>query len=402
MEKKTSMLQAGSDAGNTRQKTSYIDETGNVVSISFPTLMAPGNSVGDPLRKESKDLSITDRLHVYIQSKALSGTYYYVGDYARDKKGMVQPDGAFKSSSELHIVTQLTALAIIAASMNKERIDHFYSGGLPIEEFKIVGESTFLERISGEHVIEFLDGIYNGKVITINITGGIVNIEGATTSLALTNNIIENKLIELPSAKIFDDEDYCIGDLGAGTTDVALFEGDGLNGINSTNYDLGTNKYIDEMINEINEIDEFKEARDFLKENNMDVTSPYTNREQFLRQVVFPEIATMLADKTNKYQPTFKVSWASKRNVIVTEIVLKHMKSYYDEVVKQLNLFALTKAPNVNNFFLVGGGLLFAYYYFRNIEFFKLPDLEVRPEAQYFTSRAYLISSYIQNLVASL
>lgn len=394
------LLTVGSDGGNTRTKTSYLNEEGNVISFSIPTVVAPADAVGDPLRKETKEIKNTERLHVYIQSKALSGTYYYVGDYARNKKGMVQPDGKKKSTSELHLVTQLTAIAVAAASMEKDVVELTYSGGLPIEEFKSVGEEEFLDRVIGTHLIEFLDGVYKEKTITLNVTNGIVNIEGATTSISLTNNIKNNELIELPKAATFDEEDYCIADLGAGTTDVAIFEADGLDGVNSTNFDLGTNAYIDKMIEEINGIKQFKEAQEFLKENNLDVTSPFTNREQFLNQVIVPEVNLMLNNK--KYEPTFKVSWASVRNVDVSEIVLKHMKAYFDEVEKKLKIFALTKAPHVNNFYLVGGGILFAYVYFRKIDFFQLPDDEVIAEAQFFTSRAYLVNSYLQNLAETV
>ncbi|WP_260867122.1 ParM/StbA family protein [Paenibacillus sp. Y412MC10] len=391
-------LQAGSDPGNTRVKISYMDKSGNICSFSIPTVVAPANAIGDPLRKESKEILNTDRLHVYIQSKSLSSTYFYVGDFARDKDKMAEPSGGYKSSSELHLVAQLTALAVAAAELGEYHVNHSYAGGLPIEEFKEVDIEEFLAGITGEHVVEFLDGVFLGKKVVINITGGQVNIEGATTSLSLTNNIKDGKLVELPKAETFDESEYVIGDLGAGTLDAALFGRDGLNGVNSTNWPIGTNSYIDAMLREINEIPEFQAAREFLKENHMNVTSPYSNREQFLNQVVVPEVEKMLKDKKKNYEPKFLVSWARVRNVDVTKIVLAHMKNYFDEVNRQLNLFSYTKAANVENFYLVGGGVLFAYYYFRKVDFFQLPDDEVIAEAQYFTSRAYLINSFIEKL----
>ncbi|KJD42317.1 ParM/StbA family protein [Paenibacillus terrae] len=397
MENKPFNLFGGSDAGNTTGKISFINQEGNIQSISIATLVAPADEKGDPLKNNNK-VSMTDRLHVYIQSKAIKGTYYYVGNFARDKKDVEQPNGGPKFSSEMHFVTELTGLAIAAASLEEYYVTHHYAGGLPIEEFKVRG-GEFLEKIKGEHKIEFLDGLFLGKTVTINITGGEVNIEGATTSLALTNDIVNNKIIELPTAKDFDENDYVLGDLGAGTTDVALFQEDGLNGINSTNFTFGTNKTIDAIIAEISEIQDFKDTHAFLKENNIEIESPFSNREQFINQVVKPQVKQMIKDK--KYEPKFKISWGRVVDVDVTEIVLKHMESYSQEVDKNFKLFSYTKAANVRNFYLVGGGVLFGYYYFRNMEFYKLPDIKVIEEAQYFTSRAYLINSFVSQMVGN-
>ncbi|CCC86268.1 hypothetical protein PPM_p0118 (plasmid) [Paenibacillus polymyxa M1] len=397
MENKPFNLFGGSDAGNTTIKISFVNKEGNIESFPIATLVAPADEKGDPLKNNSK-VSMTDRLHVYIQSKAIKGTYYYVGNFARDKKDVEQPDGGPKFSSELHFVTELTGLAIAAASLEEYYVTHNYAGGLPIEEFKVRG-GEFLEKIKGEHKIEFLDGLFLGKTVTINITGGEVNIEGATTSLALTNDIVNNKIIELPTAKDFDENDYVIGDLGAGTTDVALFQEDGLNGINSTNFTFGTNKFIDDIIKEISEIQEFKDTHAFLKENNIEIESPFSNREQFINQVVKPQVKQMIQDK--KYEPKFKISWGRVVDIDVTQTVLKYMEDYSKEVDKNFNLFSYTKAANVRNFYLVGGGVLFGYYYFRNLKFYKLPDIKVIEEAQYFTSRAYLINSYISQMIGN-
>lgn len=399
MTDKNFLLVDGIDPGNTRTKVSYLDETGNIQSFSIPTVIAPADATGDPLRKESKEISSTDRLHVYIQSKAVSGTYHYVGDFARDKDDMKQPNGSSKSNSELHIVCQLTALAVAAAKMDKYNVDNIYSGGLPIEEFKVVKEDEFVEKMLGLHVIEFLDGVNRGKKVHLNIVGGHVNIEGATTSLALTNNIQDGNLVELPAAEVIDKEDHCVADLGAGTLDVALFQVDGLNGKSSTNYEIGTNKYIDAMIDEISEIPSFKKARQMLAEVGQEISSPYQNREQFLSQVIVPEVDKMLKDTKGKYEPKFVVSWLPLvMEEDVTPIVLKHMNDYYETVERQLTIFSLTKAQSSKNFFLVGGGVLFAYYYFRNIEFYQLPDKEVIKDSAFLTSRAYLINTYLEGL----
>ncbi|MFX3643557.1 MAG: hypothetical protein ACE3L7_33700, partial [Candidatus Pristimantibacillus sp.] len=408
-------LIAGADGSNSAGKFSYLDATGNIQSFTIPTIMAPTDGKGDPLKKTS-EVSPTDRLHVRINSTSLQRTYYYVGEAARGKIDMVEPrtDGEGqtvenKSTSELHFVNILTGLATAAILRFKDKLDDNsnltvevpYYGGLPIEEFKEVGSEGFLNRIKGNHTIEFLDGLHQGITVNFIVKSGEIYIEGATTQMSLTNDIKDNEIIDIPGvAEKLEEGDYVVGDLGAGTLDIALFEHDGLNGTSSTNHSFGTNLYIDRMITDIAAHPKFEEVRTMLEEAGATVTSPYSNRDEFMKRVIKPVILEMLTTKDEKYKEKFTASWGLERDVDVTEIVLKHMKDYYEGAVKLLKQFSITKAQDARNFFLVGGGILFAYPYFKDIKYFQLPPKDIIKEAQYFTSRAYLIAAKLGELMA--
>lgn len=413
---KHNKLIAGADGSNSAGKFSYLNATGNIESFTIPTIMAPTDGKGDPLKKTT-EVSPTDRLHVRINSASLQRTYYYVGEAARGKVGMVEPktdeEGQTvenKSTSELHFVNILTGLATAAILRFKDKmgedknltVEVPYYGGLPIKEFKELGGDAFLNRVKGSHTIEFLDGLHQGITVNIIVNSGEIYIEGATTQMSLTNDIKDNTIVDIPGvADKLEEGDYVVGDLGAGTLDIALFEHDGLNGTSSTNHSFGTNLFIDRMITEVAAHPKFEEIRSMLEESGATVTSPYSNRDEFMKRVIKPVIAEMLTtdDKNKKYEPKFTASWGLERDVDVTEIVLKHMKDYYDGAVKLLKQFSITKAQDAQNFFLVGGGILFAYPYFKDISYFQLPPKDIIKEAQYFTSRAYLIAALLGELL---
>jgi plasmid segregation protein ParM len=389
-------LITGIDPGNTSTKVSYLNGEGNIDSFMLSTVCAPADEKGDPLsaNAQQRDFNDTDRLHVHIQSKSVPRTYYFVGDWARNKENMMQPEAEIsdKHNSELHTVTTLTGLAIAALRIGQENVDLQYSGGLPIEEHKRVDANQVLERYKGSHSILFMDGKYKNKRVVLNINGGQVHVEGVTSSLGLKYDIQNKGLIPLESGSQIGDV-YGLGDLGAGTTDLALYDEDGLNGYVSTNLLLGTNKFIDDMVEEIFNLKAFEEVKSFLKERNLELIK-YRNREEFLREVIFPGVDLILKDKN----PKFTVSWARVQEVDVTVIVLKHMKNYYDKVLGELREFWYVKAPKVKTFPLVGGGILFAYYYFKDVEGFSLPTKELIKEAPFITSRAYLIANYVNQL----
>ncbi|CAN7762091.1 hypothetical protein LJR153_007104 [Paenibacillus sp. LjRoot153] len=389
-------LITGIDPGNTRTKVSYLDDQGNIQSFSLPTICAPADEKGDPLSEnaQKRELADIDRLHVKIESNSLKSRYYFVGDWARDKEGMLQPnnENSEKHSSQLHTVATLTGLAIAALRVGKEEAQLKYSGGLPIEEHKRVDSNQVLERYKGNHIVSFIDGKFKGKTVRLNIDGGQVHVEGVTSSLGLKYDIRDKMLVNLERGIELGDE-YGLGDLGAGTTDLALYEKDGLNGYVSTNKDLGTNTYIDNMIKEIFEQPEFNTVKNLLKSRNLELVR-YSNREEFLRDVIFPGVDLIIQGKEAK----FLVSWANVQNVNVTDVVLKHMKEYFDTVHEELSIFWFDKASSVKTFPLVGGGILFAYYYFKDVESFILPPKELLKEAPFITSRAYLIANYVSQL----
>lgn len=401
----------GADGSNSAGKFSLLNQSGNIESFTIPTIIAPADEKGDPLKKNT-NVDSTDRLHVRIISNSLQRTYFFVGDAARGKEGLVEPQTdektqiiENKSTSDLHFVNILTGLAIAAIKRFNDEIGEAktlnvnvpYHGGLPIKEFKEMGGEDFLGRIKGNHSISFLDGLYQGITVNLIVKSGEIYIEGATTQLSLTNDIKNNEIVDiLDIAAKFEEGDYVVGDLGAGSLDVALFEHDGLNGTSSTNYSFGTNLFIDRMITEIAALSQFDEIRTFLEESGESIKSPYTNRDEFMKRVIKPVITEMINTKDKDFKPKFTASWGMERDVEVTVIVLKHMKDYYDGAVKILKQFSITKAQNAKYFFLVGGGLLFAYPYFKDIQYFQLPPKNMILESPYFTSRAYLIAAKLE------
>lgn len=394
-EKKVFNLVSGVDGGNTKTKVSFLNKVGDIVSFAIPTVIAPADSNGDPFKEGNKrELSDIDRLHVHIQSKSLPRTYYFVGDWARDKEGMLQPEEVKdKHSSELHTVTTLTGLALAALKEGETEASLSYSGGLPIEERKRIDETQVLSKLIGDHVVEFLDGKFTGKRVSLHIHSGNIHTEGITSSLGLKYSIVKKELVALEHGSEIGEE-YALGDLGAGTLDLALYDQDGLNGYVSTNKSIGTNSYIDQMIEEIFNKKEFEEVKKFLKDQGKELLK-YRNREEFIYEVIVPGVKNIIDGGT----PLFTVSWARVQNVDVTSIILKYTKEYYDKVYSELELFWLEKAPKIKTFLLVGGGVLFAYVHFKDLANYVLPPKEILEDSAFFTSRAYLIANYVKGEV---
>jgi plasmid segregation protein ParM len=383
----------GVDGGNIKVKTSYLNEKGNIESFDLPTVMAPADAKGDPFKDQlnPNDMSDLDRLHVLIFSKALSSNYYYFGDFARDKANMIQPEGEEKHNNELHIGTALVSKALVAAKLGKDEVIAPYSGGLPIEEHKNIDTKKMVENLIGSHTVEFLDGKFKGKKVTIHIPGGEVRVEGITCTLALKYTIKDNELIKIPDSAM-DSDEYVIGDLGAGTLDLALYDHNGLNGTASTNLPIGTNDYIDQMIVDITNHPKFKIIHDFEIEDNK-VPVLFRNRDEFMNEIIKP--AMKLSISNNK-QPIFTASWAMVSNVDVTDIVLKHIKTYCDTVESALKKFWYTKAQKIKNFHVVGGGVAFGYAIFKeSLKEFKLPKVEDISDSAYITSISYLIANFV-------
>lgn len=413
-------LIAGADGSNSSGKFSYLNADGNIESFLIPTIIAPADEKGDPLKKNT-EVEFTDRLHVRINSKSLERTYYFVGNAARGKSGLVEPKTdemgqtiENKSTSEIHFVNILTGLAIssilrFTGDIGEDKtltVNLPFHGGLPIKEFKDMGGEDFLNRIKGRHSIMFLDGLYQDTTVHLVIDSGEIYIEGATTTLSLTNDIKDHEIVEVNDmvAK-FEEGDYVVADLGGGTLDLALFEHDGLNGTSSTNHAFGTNIFIDRMIADIAALSNFDQIRTMLEEAGAAVTSPYTNRDEFMERVIKPVIVELIKfkeTKDKKFDLKFTASWGMVRGVDVTEIVMKHMKDYYDGALKLLHQFSITKAQDASTFILVGGGVLFAYPYFKDVDYFQLPPKEMILESPYFTSRAYLIAAKLEEDLANV
>jgi plasmid segregation protein ParM len=397
-------LISGVDGGNIKTKVSYLDENGTIKNFAIPTVMAPADITGDPFKDQAdlNDITDIDRLHVYVQSKSLPKNYYYFGDFARDKEGMAQPDGEEKNGNELHIGTTILGLALAAAKEKKTEVNVIYSGGLPIEEHKIIDTDKTIANLIGDHMVEFLDGLFKGSKVLIHILDGTVRVEGITSSLALKYDIENNKIKPVEHITLSQNE-YIIGDLGAGTTDLALYDKDGLNGKASTNLLFGTNHYIDLMIQDITALPEFSVMRSHKGDGGKE-TKLFRNRDEFVNDVIKPVLTDVFdqlvkakdsATSSNiKYK--FTASWAYVHDVDITEIVIKHMTSYCQEAENALKTFWFTKAQKIKDFAIVGGGIAFGYIIFKDtLSSFKLPPIKDLKDAAFITSKSYLIANFV-------
>jgi plasmid segregation protein ParM len=399
------ILLVGADSGNTSGKFSFLDEYGNVCSFVIPTVIAPAPSSKRNLKESSKkDISVENLLHLRIKSHSLSAemsnSYWYVGSYAENKKERIEPKIIVNSSTQekssqkkyqnnLHVIMTLAGLAVAAIRSNRTEVSIPYSGGLPINEFKEIGEEKALEAIKGDHEVEFIDGPFEKKIVKIHIHDGSIHVEGVTCSLALAFDIKKGELIETKLGEELG-ENFALGDLGAGTTDNVLFTENGIDKELSGNINsIGTNQFIDELMHEVYTMSEFAQIREIVNEKEV----PYKTREHFMKGVVESEIFKMVDDPD--YQPVFKVKWMFVENIDVTEKVLLKLEDYGKKQVQELLTF-WAKAMNTNKFVLVGGGLLFGYTVFKNMKdkFIFPPNIK---DAQFFTSRSYLIANYLDH-----
>lgn len=396
------ILISGVDAGNNKTKISYINNKGTIDSTAITTIYAvTQDSSSQDLGSgalQQKEIEPEQRIHIQINSKALSdnfkNSYLYVGDYAQDKPGRVEPstETEDKTSSDLIIITTLTSLALAAWKLNKsEEVNIPLSIGLPINEYKKTKGANLIDKYLGKHTIEALDGPFKNKKVTLNITSVRVNIEGIHSYLALAFTLKNGKMAQTSIAKRINPESFALTDLGAGTEDYAIYDKNGLNSVLSKNIKKGTNKQIQLMMEEIAEMEQFSRARSRFKGEN---PLPARTREEFIREYIKPEIDKMLND--DSYEPKFKVRWMMDVNEKeVTEVIKKHMKLYADRVLEEID--KVWADSNVSSYVLVGGGLLFGYLYLReqrDVIIFP-DDLE---ESPFLTSKAYLLQNYSEIL----
>ncbi|MBM7554521.1 ParM/StbA family protein [Thalassobacillus pellis] len=358
---KGNVLITGTDSGNTSNKVSFLNQLGDIESFTIPTIIAPApSSKVTDMAKRKQAMTGEQLLHVRVESQALPANettaYFYVGEYAKDKAGKIEPhaDAEQKFNNKLHIVTTLTGLAVAAWRAGKAEVQVPYSGGLPVEEYKNVGPEKVLAQLQGTHVIEALDGAYEGKRVTLTIREGTVHVEGVTSSLALGFTITRGELSELPLGEVIGD-DFALGDLGAGTLDLALHTELGFDKNKSTNKRIGTNPYIDAILEEIAQMEAFQEVHRLLEETGEE-GQPYRTREEFMRKVVIPGVMEMVAG-TDPSDVRFTASWLFVKEVDVTPIVTKGIQAYAAEVTQALHTFWVTS--HAEKFVLVGGGLLF-------------------------------------------
>lgn len=401
------VLLTGIDPGNDGAKTSYLTEDLTIESFTIPTVIAKAES--DQVRVQPKNVlnkigeqkSFVDDLYLHIKSKALpkgyQDSYFFVGTSAIDKPNRVQPDvkqdgkAEDKQDSLLHNVIFLSSLAVAAFKTNREKVYVPISMGLPIEEHKAIEDTNkIIERFIGEHEFEAKDGEFAGKKTKIIVTDGQIGIEGITSILALQFDVKDKELVETEYSQVLEG-DFALADCGAGTLDKAIYENGELNSYASTNSFIGTNKVIDDLLEEITNAKEFEAIRNRFAKANVAV-APYRTRGEFITKVIKPEINKMIED--NSYQPKFVAKWANVE-IDVTKIVKGSMEEYGKAVEQELIEF-WSQVPQATMFIMVGGGVLFGYHYFRNLVDFNFPP-NVK-ESPYFTSKAYLLANIVTEI----
>lgn len=412
-------LVGGYDCGNIKNKISFLDNVGNIQSFEVSTVIAeaPASKVNLKSSKVAKKNEDTDQLHVRVKSESLDSNdrnkSWYVGVYAKDKDGSMQPEVDAEGKTEnkfsqenkkIYLIPLLTGIAVAAMRSDKESVIVPFSGGVPIEDFKKRGENYYLDLLMGDHEIEFIDGSYEGKTVKIKIADGSINIEGVHSVLGLQFDIKEGEIIEIEGNDFDVDGSFQLNDLGAGTTDKAVFDDGELNKTQSTNSDIGTNSYIDRMIKEILEVAEFERLRKISKEGKK---GPFNTRENFVDKLLKPEIEKMIdrdreikelsskeQEKATRYQPKYLVSWGPVKNIDVTEIVNRNTEEYVDSQYADLMETWLETSVDYN--VLSGGGVLFGYYYITKLveEGFILP--QIVEESAFITSRSYCIQNFME------
>lgn len=407
------ILIGGYDTGNNKLKVSFLDGTQNIQSFAIPTVIAIAPQTKVDLKSSNKETAEedVDFLHVRVSSKSLNNTdndkAWYVGTYAKSQDEKFEPvvnsegkteDKLSQANKKLHLIPLFTGMAVAALRSGKNKVQVPFSGGVPIEDYKTRGEAQILEMLFGKHVITFLDGDYEGQTVELEINDGSINVEGVHSVLALEFDIQNGEIVEVETGKEIG-ENFAINDLGAGTTDKALFENGILNKVKSTNNDIGTNKYIDDILKEIRNHSKFDQIRKyFTKETD----SPYKTREEFIQNLVAPEMLKVInADKNKQsYEPKFITKWGPVKNVDVTDIVLNGMNEYAKAQEQDLMHFWLD--TGTDKMIVVGGGVLFGYLGLRELQahdgFIFPKNIE---ESSYFTSRSYLIANYLEQLEKS-
>ncbi len=405
---------SGVDQGNKSAKFSYLNRHGNIASFAIPTIVAPAEDKKSAVEGSTETNTIEKKLHLKITSKSLSTVnqerYVYVGHYARNKKGKEEPTynpmeetqknmSTTKFSNDLHVITTISGLAVMAAKENKEEIHIPYAGGLPVSEIKELGSEKALESVKGTHTVEFMDGPLEKKTVTLVIGSGKMYGEGAITDLSLNFDIQQGELVET-SLQDRLSETYALGDLGAGTSEMIIFTEEGIDGNLSQSLDIeGTNPYIDRIREKVDNLDEFRALKELFDLD--DSERAYQSREEFMSEVIEPSILEVIRGETET--PTFEVRLLkSKKTTDITELVMEEIRKYANDHKK-----ALTSAWNsagVDELVLVGGGVLFGYPVFKEVQekFMELQGQEwvIMPdkveEAPFFTSRGYLIANLIQ------
>lgn len=419
-------LITGIDPGNITTKISYINVLGNLEDFYIPTVIskAPEISVSygqndyNAKTEEERFELLENNIHIRVKSSALdqdeNNQTWYVGELAKGEPHRIQPamldngDAEEKFSDnnrKLFILPVLAGMAIAAIRNGERFVSAPLSTGLPSGNY-LKKEQSLKQRFIGKHVITFIDGPFSDEIVTIQINDDEAQIhaESVTTALALKYSIQKNELVKTPLDQQLNNDTYTIADLGAGTSDYAVFNEKGLDKVMTRFFAekrenrLGTNIYIDKILENIYNDASFESQREVIEKLNDESRKPaeLTSREIFMKKIVKPSIEKAI--ETNK-DPKFTFSWARSKDVDVTSYVLEQMQAYAEQQL--LNLESAWLTANTSHLVAVGGGVLFGYFGgLKKLEEkgIIIPDLK---ESQYFTSRSYCIANYLMSTVNS-
>ena len=411
-------LLTGIDAGNISTKVTFLNEKGDIEHFAIPTVIAPAeqSSVSYSQQVDTQgDKAIEDFIHIRVNSKAMdidqNNKAWYVGESAKNSPDKEQPSTDLNGDAEdkftdgnrkVFVLPVLAGMAIAALKSDQKNVVAPLSIGIPSKGY-LKHEQILKQRFIGEHVITFIDGPYSNEsvTITINEEDAQIHAESVTTAVALKYDIEQGDLMETALLEKLEGKTFTIADLGAGTSDYAVFNENGLDKVMTRHFAeendgelsrIGTNSYIDRIMTAVYEDPAFESHRKTIEKLNDVKRKPaeLSSREIFMKKIVKPVVDEAL--RTNK-SPKFTYSWARAKDVDITKYILKEMKAYADE--QSTNIEAAWIEANTDYIVAVGGGVLFGYFG----GLMELQDNDViipdLVDSQYFTSKAYLIVSFL-------
>lgn len=421
LEKALEDFLTGIDPGNITTKVSFLNEKGDIENFTIPTVIAPAPTAAIAYNShagEKEEIAIEDFIHIQVNSDAMNkdenNRAWYVGESAKVSIDKLQPEKAENGDSEekfsdknrdIFVLPVLAGIAVAAVKAGKNEVVAPLSIGIPSKSY-LKQEQTLKNRFIGRHVITFLDGPFAEEVVTIYIKEDKAQIhaEGVTTALALMYDIESGDLLETNLHGTLNGKTYTVADLGAGTSDFAVFNENGLDKVMTRRFAVenegelsrvGTSTYIDRIINSVYNDPQFAKNKETMERLNDPRRKPaeLTSREIFMKKVVKPAVDIALEKGV---EPKFSYSWARTKNVDITDYVIDEMKKYARTQID--NIDSAWISANTDHIVAVGGGLLFGYFGGLN----ELDGNEViipnLIDSQYFTSKAYLIANYLVNM----
>ncbi|MGF0347671.1 hypothetical protein ACQR3P_28940 [Rhodococcus sp. IEGM1300] len=388
-------LIAGCDGGNTKTKISYLSDEGHIVDLAIPTVIASASPSTFDLGTMLYDgeMAPTENLHVMVQSDALtldkSSAFFYVGSsaYAQTESEPVEPNGEEKHDSHLHLIVTLVGLALATAESGETSARINYRGGLPINEYKRYSQQL-IKQLKGVHHVKFIDGKHKDVTIELDIYDGKILAEGVSSVYGLIFNIEDNVIQHTPLYdQIREDGSFILADLGAETLDVAFYTRGGVSKQLSKSFDLGTNRFMDELIEEISALSDFETITSKRPDARISRT-----REEFIGRYL--EKVTIERIKTGK-DISYLATWGRVKGVDVTELIIEKIASYGNEVINLLDDYWSDNASDAERLYLVGGGALFGYEALVQAEGYEFLPNDVLFSSPFVTARSYLVSNIL-------